>query len=71
MIVGLVAKAQDSPVHVFIYLVYILNNATCSCVEVTGLVFGAELVYLCLQVSFSIKKLEIHLLGIFPDAILI
>ena len=48
------------------YLVYILDNAACSCIEVTGLIVGAELAYLCIQVSFSRKKLEVHLLGIFP-----
>lgn len=64
--VGLVAKAHHSPVCVFIYLVYILDNAACSCVEVTGLIVRAQLAYLCLQLVFSRKKLEVYLLRIFP-----
>lgn len=57
-------KAQhDSPVCALIHLVYILDNAACSCVEVTGQMVRAELAYSFFQVGFSRKKLEVHLLG--------
>lgn len=49
------------------YLVYILDSATCDCAGVTAetieaTVVEVKLAYLCLQGDFSKKNLEVNLL---------